>query len=650
MKALTLAELVTDVSVVQRAKIMEVLATGPSELRFDMHTPFLKAAAAVEADDPELSIFYRILALAFDAVLRPANAREPFGAKVVWKDGSESFVPTSFRPGQLQLLQAVINDQLPPFFNARLADILWVCKFGGGKEARGYAEIAIRAYIADARVKQTTPEWPQASFALERALRLTYLLGRSRGEDAIKEVTAAAEDFAVSFEQAHQWVGASKALHLLSEFGIGDRAAIAEACERCADAAEADPPGLLAEQLWEQAVGLWRGAAQEDRYEGAIRRATAIYLRQSAAREADSAGVAAHFLTAAIKSLRRLPASKRANEEAELARKLAELQAASLKEMKTIGTTFDGREIWERAEAAVTGKSLLDALVAFVLTNRPQSVAEVRRRVEGHVEQFPMLHLFPPVLTGDGGKTIKHVPSIASEKEADRETAMRFHMIRDANWNQDLIGKTFVEAARWVIASEHGVSEADLLPAMHQSIFVPTGREWQWAKAFAFAFDRDFTAATHILIPQLEHALRVMLRAHGEPAVTMDSYGQQEDWNLNHILLHQGRAQIETILGVDAVFDLTALLSDRGGANLRNAVSHGLVDDGGLETGYTRYLFWICMRLCFLPLIAASVAARRAEAQATGAENNLDSGGNLPPAGTDSDRDDGPHEPTADAR
>jgi hypothetical protein len=64
------------------------------------------------------------------------------------------------------------------------------------------------------------------------------------------------------------------------------------------------------------------------------------------------------------------------------------------------------------------------------------------------------------------------------------------------------------------------------------------------------------------------------------------------------------------------VFDLSALLVDRGGANLRNAISHGLIDDGGLEGGLSRHLFWASLRLCMIPLIAEVEKARGARGEA----------------------------------
>jgi hypothetical protein len=103
----------------------------------------------------------------------------------------------------------------------------------------------------------------------------------------------------------------------------------------------------------------------------------------------------------------------------------------------------------------------------------------------------------------------------------------------------------------------------------------------------------------------------MLLRSAGHTAVSIDRFMQQEDWNMNQMLLNEGRTDTVAILGEDIVFDLAALLVDRSGANLRNAVSHGQLDDGALEGGLARYLFWICLHLCIWPLIMHAVEARR---------------------------------------
>lgn len=614
--ASTLAELLVDSSTPDRADIGNVLTRAAHPRSFDFRTAFLSAATAAEVTDLSLSRFYRLLALAFEPMLRPDKVQEPFTPLMTFGNGERTSLPRDLAPGHLNLLQAALNDELHPAFNARLADILWTCKHGARQDLPQHAAAAVNAYLADARLQQRGEGWAFASKSLERAMRLSFLVDR-RSQGMHQDAKDAVTELASAFEASRQWAGVSQTQRLMYEFGIGEAMANAKTCERCAISSEAEGGQLLAEGLWEQAIAWWHQAKDDGQAEDAIRQAAELAVRQSEAREADSAGVAASFLEAAIKHLRRLPVSKRAGRETELHARLAEQQARSLEQMGQISTTFDGRETWERAEAVVIGKGLFQALTAFVLHARPLDVTELRRKVGEDAEEFVFMSLIPILVTGDGGKTVKHVPAMDADKPEDRETAARYHMLRRANMVQDMTGRTYVEAAHRVIAAEHRVSTLDLLPFMHRSGFVPPRREFQWAKAFAAGFDDDFTTATHLLVPQLEHALRMLLRSAGQTAVSMDRHGQQEDWNLNHILLREGRATTESILGEDAVFDLAALLVDRGGMNLRNGVSHGLVDDGGLEEGLSRYLFWISLRLCLFPLIAQVEKVRRDQAEVT---------------------------------
>jgi hypothetical protein len=604
-----LDELAVDPAVLGRANLAAVLGTLVNTRPHDLRTAFSSAAASAEADAP-LAKLYTLLALAFEPVLRPQQVQEPFAPLMTFEGGGRTLVPADFAAAHLEVLEAALDAGLPPVFNARLADILWTCRHTGGGGPAKHAAMAVEAHLADARVKQKSEDWVCAPKSLERALRLSYLVDR-RGENTHRSSRQATAELAAAFEAAQQWRGFLDANRLMHEFGIGEPATNAGACERVADAAAATGGELLAEGLWDQAVAFWRRAKDDARAEQAVMRTVDLAVRQSEAREADSASVAAHFLEVAIKRLRTMPAKRRGDRENELRARLTAQQARIEAELAVMSTSFDGRETWERAEAAVAGKPLADALAAYVARLRPQPVSDLRKQVCEDAERFVFMHLAPTVIIAADGKTVRQVPSMGSSDPAEREAAVRYHMVRHANFHQHLCGSTYVEAGRRAIAAEHAVAARDLLPFLARSSFVPPGREHQWVKAFAAGFDDDFTTSAHLLVPQLEHALRMLLRSAGHTAVSIDRFMQQEDWNLNQMLLNEGRTDTVAILGEDIVFDLAALLVDRSGANLRNAVSHGHLDDGALEGGLVRYLFWICLHLCIWPLIMHAVEARR---------------------------------------
>lgn len=299
----TLQDLLVDLSVLDRADSAAVLEATSFARSEYFRRAFMDAAAAADQTDRPLSRFYKLLAIAFDPPLRTDQAQDPFGPLMMFGDGSLRDLSSA----HLDLLEAALGKNSNPAFKARLADILWTYKYGRGQTLLDHAATAVRAYLEEARLKQQGSDWAFAPIPLEPALRLSYQVDRPPGEGLSKEAREATAALAEAFETGRQWGAAVTVFRLMQEFGVGDAAANAEACERCAVSAEADHVQIAPECFWEQAIGFWRRAKAEARTEGAIRHAAELAVRQSEARRADSPGVAAVFLEGAIKLLRCIP-------------------------------------------------------------------------------------------------------------------------------------------------------------------------------------------------------------------------------------------------------------------------------------------------------------------------------------------------------
>jgi len=72
------------------------------------------------------------------------------------------------------------------------------------------------------------------------------------------------------------------------------------------------------------------------------------------------------------------------------------------------------------------------------------------------------------------------------------------------------------------------------------------------------------------------------------------------------------------------VFDLRGLLIERYGSNLRNDMAHGLLDYEAFYSGPAIYFWWLTLRLCCTPVIAAIRAAQRTEVNSTGGDSTED--------------------------
>ncbi len=63
-------------------------------------------------------------------------------------------------------------------------------------------------------------------------------------------------------------------------------------------------------------------------------------------------------------------------------------------------------------------------------------------------------------------------------------------------------------------------------------------------------------------------------------------------------LFEEHQAELADILGENLVFDLEGLLVQRFGSNLRNEVSHGLLNIDRFGPGPASYLWWLALKLC----------------------------------------------------
>ena len=217
----SLDDLAVSADVGARANLPQLFA-GRRHLRpFEVRTIFVEAEKEVEASDPDLARLYTLLALAFEAMLKPDRTNEPFQPLMTFENGTRTPVPADFGEAHLALLSAISLSGLPAVFSARIADILWTRRYRAGGGPPAHAMVAINAYLEDGRHQQSGPNWVYAAKSLERAVRLAFLIDK-RGTGVWTKAEAAVAEFADAFEAAGQWRGLLDAFALMYEFGIGE--------------------------------------------------------------------------------------------------------------------------------------------------------------------------------------------------------------------------------------------------------------------------------------------------------------------------------------------------------------------------------------------------------------------------------------------
>jgi hypothetical protein len=142
----------------------------------------------------------------------------------------------------------------------------------------------------------------------------------------------------------------------------------------------------------------------------------------------------------------------------------------------------------------------------------------------------------------------------------------------------------------------HRLRESDFVAIASESPIVPEGRERLFGKALFAGYEKDFVAALHLLIPQIEHMVRWHLKAAGIKTTNLDRDGVENENGLSALMELPEATQI---FGEDLSFEFKALFCDAFGPNLRNELAHGLLDDNACQSPYAIYTWWFGLKLVF---------------------------------------------------
>lgn len=545
------------------------------------------------------------LACVMQPMLKASDTTRPF-QPMFEMGGKRGLIPDDFDDQQIDIIGELAMSTADPMIQARLSDVAWL-----RKRLPVHAKTAISAYLLtaerfmDARTENDRNLAVPALDFIERAVRLS--LYAFKEPDRPSEPKDALLAFAPSLFSEGEFGLVLTAEELVYSLRLADIGERVDFIEEVATSAEKSANPHLARDFWLLVAKLQKQLANSETEKAARIKAAEIMValaEHTASSEAPSYMAASAHLSDALKIYRQV--SGEAERKEVLRSTLSLYQPKILDEMTGHSTEIDLSEPAEKARQRVSGKTLPNALsfLAFIAT--PSELSELEKQVYKQAEKFPMQYLMNISVSDRDGRTVDVIPSlIASENEAEKKKALRYHMMRQADFGYAVVSGGMIEPARAQIWEEHYISPEILWPLVEQSLFVPDGHEGLFAKGLAAGLEGDYATALHILVPQFENALRELLKRQGHVVNTKEKNDQitQEAVTLGAILSYEA---ITEELGEGLVFDLESLLSDKLGVTLRHDIAHGLSGDALFHKGgNSAYVFCLILRLVILPLIPA---------------------------------------------
>ena len=579
-----------------RSNWRELIATAEHKTVNYYSRIFSEAAIhSKESGDTSLQNVYLILHAVCDLMLKPEDKHQPFAP--VWQgaDGSRSVDISDFTESTITKLKDIFNCFDDPELQARIGDIIWTVKH---RDNFLYAEASVRAYIKAGDVLLLTDDFIYGVHRYTRAIHLAASLGKQNSLfiEVVARIEALIDEHAQTHSRFVGWL-----LELLYEYEQGN-------AEKYALISESYAEYYQQRGEWHFSRTKWNAAARWHKRNKNIESAQTCQLKEAECYvfEADevlgnsqnsSFSVAAHHLQCAIEALRRIPGTDSRCKE--LQTKMLELQEKSLDDLGRISHDIDLTQLVEQAILSVQGLDFKHAIFKLCLIGQPPNVQKLREMVINMASEAPLQFLISMSVIDNRGRTVGRRNSLFTGTAEEIENATLAEMHRWARYEQDMLAIA-IHACRVQLLQEHTGELIGFLDLVANNPFIPNGREIIFAQGYLAGFQGDFLKSLHLLIPQVENSLRYLLNNHGVITSSLNSNGIQEDFDLNVLL---AMPELKQIMGDDLVFDLECTLTSRFGANFRNLMAHGLLDQQAFYSYTAIYIWWQLLRICCIPLI-----------------------------------------------
>lgn len=531
--------------------------------------------------------------------LNPSSINNPFTAVASYNDLKESWrstIPDDLTDEQLNFVADVYIEMTDPMVKARFADLLWLC-FSPRKVE--YAQTAIENYML---LSIDPITWrPDIGHCWERCIQLARQTKNNQEIHSIESILK------IAFEKSYL---DSPFMNLwLGEMIVRNRLLRNELTD-------------IAEELYGHGINLlnssnyWQARdyldvaerifkTKDDKWLSCLILSAECFVLEANSKVANNIQgqmAANHNYENALQAYRKVPKAKRSlyavDEKMSFIRdKIIETGHNLLDEMPFF--QLPGVDITDTIKASiehVSDKQDLDhALLYF--TSFPAPVYQgLRSQAIENLQQYFLSSLFGNIhYSGDGRVTAK-IPALGLDYKTDEENEPTIFnkVIQDFQLNMQFMVQGSIVPALNQILMDFRVTRDYLIQLCEHSPIVPEGRGYLLASALWSGFEHDFRNSIHLLAPQVEHLIRTRLKNNGVHTTTIDRDGIENENGLSTLLKHE---RAKNILGEDLLFELKAVFTESIGANLRNGVAHGLLDDQSSSANASVYAWWMILRL-----------------------------------------------------
>jgi len=553
---------------------------------------YQRAQEAGKAHDSRTEAVYTFLgAVASPELKLETPSRDPF-VPAADLQYSRTPLPEDFSADELHVIKQLIETVQDAELRSRLADILWVRQGDAS-----VASLAVDSYLSSALHLKDVVQWADGYDRLKRSFDIAVFLGKETKayRKTIDYLQKQLSEFGA--EEPTPWW--AKLINLLLDAGEGNASRFASICGTSAQRCETAGQWETARLYWQVKARCETAAGQDKNRELALKRASDTYVKQADVVQSEAQPITDHALElmrSAMESLAKVPGNEQAVIELKKQVDALELKRNDAPMKKP--SRMDPAGITQWARDQVKSKDLRAALVALANLAETPKPSELEEQVDAKTGRMPFQYLISTVGMDQEGKASSHTPAAFTGDTREIRTAKDAELYQEAARNRQIAVLALLDPARRQVLSDHVVRLDDWRAFTTDNPFVPVGREEIFARGMDAGMNGDFLVAVSLLTPQVENAVRIVLKKAGVVTSKIDMRNVEQERVLGALL---DMDEAERVFGRDLMFDLRGLLVEKFGSNMRNELAHGLLDLDDFKGPDAEYLWWCALRLMFLP-------------------------------------------------
>lgn len=549
--------------------------------------------ARSENNEQQVSI-YTILQIVSSVYLAPSDINTPYKPFLVSSQGC-SYAIEDLTENGLLFLKEFVSLTENYVLKGRIADILWL----RGKEFE-YAKMAIACFKQYPMTEMTW--YDDSSKVWERTIRMLLKFGK--GLQA--EFDAVQHDFSSLFlSLAYIKTGyifdLSRFLILLKvPQGIAEKV-IGKLSEFKRNAYQ-EKDWFVLQDFCNELLAWYSYTDNEEEIIKLYAVKAEYYVEQAKERENLAA---AEFYSSAIKEYRMIPNIYR--EKFDVEKKIEEIHNAmnrsrenALHEMTPIPCSIpldDLGEYLDFCSSQISNKDFFIALFNFSNICKLPQEEKYRKDAIKTLQEHPLMAMFGAGHISSWGGLEAKTPGIEfSNISYEQNDIPVFHqMLKTYELYMTLSAQTAIMHSLDVFNMEHRISFQQIIDLCTYSTIVPKNRIYLWARGLYHGFNYDFAESIHLLTPQIENMVRVLMRRAGlnTSQISGDQIHTESEISLSNLLKDPN---INKVLSKDYVFNLQAIFSEKPGPNLRNEIAHGLLETSVACSPLAVYAWWFVLK------------------------------------------------------